>query len=101
MSLLSCLSPFQTKATCVPSGEKRPPGVVHGAFRDRKTWAERRAEEQAKLGYEEQPYVLIVGGGQGAIGLGARLKRLAGRSRIQVNRLDAAVAAQNAKNPIA
>ncbi|MGL6181424.1 MAG: NAD(P)/FAD-dependent oxidoreductase [Aestuariivirga sp.] len=59
-----------------PSGEKRPPGVVHGAFRDRKTWAERRAEEQVKLGYEEQPYVLIVGGGQGAIGLGARLKRL-------------------------
>jgi putative flavoprotein involved in K+ transport len=59
-----------------PAGAKRPPGVVHGAFRDRKTWAERRAEEQARLGYEDQPYVLIVGGGQGAIGLGARLKRL-------------------------
>ena len=30
----------------------------------------------------------------------ARLKRLAGRSRIQVNRLEAAVATQNMKNPI-
>src|SRR5690606_17040613 len=29
----------------------------------------------------------------------ARLKRLAGRSRIQVNRLEAAVATQNMKNP--
>ena len=35
--------------------------------------ATRRLE---KLGYETQPYVLIVGGGQGAIGLGARLRQL-------------------------
>ena len=35
-----------------------------------------RDEEAEKLGYETQPYVLIVGGGQGAIGLGARLRQL-------------------------
>jgi cation diffusion facilitator CzcD-associated flavoprotein CzcO len=44
--------------------------------RGRKTWLERRAEEEAALGYTEQPYVVIVGGGQGGIGLGARLRRL-------------------------
>ena len=33
-------------------------------------------EEKATLGYSEQPYVLIVGGGQGGIALGARLRRL-------------------------
>ena len=31
---------------------------------------------QAELGYTRQPYCLIVGGGQGGIALGARLKRL-------------------------
>ena len=35
-----------------------------------------RDEEAEKLGYETQPYVLIIGGGQGAIGLGARLRQL-------------------------
>ena len=40
------------------------------------------------------------GAGTSQSGGSARLKRLAGRSRIQVNRLEAAVAAQNMKNPI-
>ena len=57
-------------------GPTREMGVAHGAFRDRETYAERRAREAAELGYKTQPYVVIVGGGQGGIGLGARLRRL-------------------------
>ncbi|RZT92481.1 NAD(P)/FAD-dependent oxidoreductase [Rivibacter subsaxonicus] len=59
-----------------PRGAARPKGVEHGALQDRKNWAERRAEHADTFGISEQPYVLIVGGGQGGIGLGARLKRL-------------------------
>ncbi|WP_119166599.1 NAD(P)/FAD-dependent oxidoreductase [Algihabitans albus] len=57
-------------------GPSRPKGVAHGADRARKSWAEQRAEEDAKLGRETQPYVVIVGGGQGGIALGARLRQL-------------------------
>ncbi len=57
-------------------GATREPGIVHGARRDRVTWTEARAEEEARLGHDEQPYVVIVGGGQGGIMLGARLRRL-------------------------
>ncbi|MEM8630647.1 MAG: NAD(P)/FAD-dependent oxidoreductase [Pseudomonadota bacterium] len=57
-------------------GKHRDPGVVHGAFKDRETYAERRAREAKELGYTEQPYVVIIGGGQGGIALGARLRRL-------------------------
>ncbi len=58
------------------SGPNRPKGVVHGADRDRITWAQRRETEHAELGYTRQPYVLVVGGGQGGIALGARLRQL-------------------------
>lgn len=57
-------------------GPTRPRGVEHGVHRGRKTWAERRAAEEAALGVTDQPYVVIVGGGQGGIALGARLRRL-------------------------
>ncbi len=57
-------------------GPSRDPGVVHGADKKRETWSERRARESAELGTIVQPYVVIVGGGQGGIALGARLKRL-------------------------
>jgi putative flavoprotein involved in K+ transport len=57
-------------------GPTRPHGVAHGADPNRKTWAEARAEEAATLGHTVQPYVVIVGGGQGGIGLAARLRRL-------------------------
>ena len=57
-------------------GPTREKGVEHGVHRNRKTWLETRREEQAELGYTRQPYCLIVGGGQGGIGLGARLRRL-------------------------
>ena len=57
-------------------GPTRENGVEHGARSERKTWLERRQQEEAELGYTRQPYCVIVGGGQGGIALGARLKRL-------------------------
>ena len=57
-------------------GPTRVPGAQHGVFRNRKTWLERKTQEEAELGYATQPYCVIIGGGQGGIGLAARLKRL-------------------------
>ena len=57
-------------------GENRIKGAEHGSKKARKSWLELRQEEEAKLGYEEQPYVVIIGGGQGGIILAARLKKL-------------------------
>ncbi len=59
-----------------PSGFDRPLGAKHGAGKNRPSWAEERQRELATLGYEEQPHTLIVGGGQGGIALGARLRQL-------------------------
>lgn len=56
-------------------GRSRELGVEHGVQEERKNWATRRAERQADLGTREQPFVLVVGGGQGGIALAARLKR--------------------------
>jgi putative flavoprotein involved in K+ transport len=57
-------------------GANRVKGAEHGVHPGRKTWAEQRQHEAETLGFSEQPYVLIVGGGQGGIALGARLRRL-------------------------
>jgi putative flavoprotein involved in K+ transport len=57
-------------------GPTRPKGVEHGVYKERKNWLERKAQEEAELGYKTQPYCVIIGGGQGGIGLAARLKRL-------------------------
>ncbi len=57
-------------------GTNRPKGVEHTVERGRKSWLEQKQERQARLGYEDQPYCVIVGGGQGGIGLAARLRRL-------------------------
>ena len=51
-------------------------GAVHGSEPDARSWAERREAEEAELGRSSQPYVLVVGGGQGGIALGARLRQL-------------------------
>ncbi len=59
-----------------PAGFNRPLGAKHGAGKNRETWAEERAREQAELGYQTQPYCVIIGGGQGGIALGARLRQL-------------------------
>ncbi|MDO5618875.1 flavin-containing monooxygenase [Kocuria sp.] len=57
-------------------GPRRDQGVVHEIVQERQTWLEKRQDREARLGYQEQPYVVIVGGGQGGIGLAARLGRL-------------------------
>jgi putative flavoprotein involved in K+ transport len=57
-------------------GPNRPQGVEHRASRGRTSWREDREAETARLGASEQPYVLIVGGGQAGIALGARLRQL-------------------------
>jgi putative flavoprotein involved in K+ transport len=55
---------------------RRPMGAEHGVNRSRESWLERRDREKVELGYTEQPYTLIVGGGQAGIALGARLRQL-------------------------
>lgn len=57
-------------------GATRPLGVRHKAARDRETWSEARRREETALGTAEQPYCVIVGGGQGGMALGARLRQL-------------------------
>ncbi len=59
-----------------PLGFERPLGAKHGAGKHRPTWKEEREKETAELGFSEQPYAVIVGGGQGGIALGARLRQL-------------------------
>ncbi len=56
--------------------EQRIKGVEHGVHKERKTWLEARQEEERTLGFEKQPYVVVIGGGQAGIILGARLKKL-------------------------
>ncbi len=68
-------------------GTRRPMGAEHGAQKNRLSWKERREEDEAKLGHEIQPYTVIVGGGQGGIALGARLRQL-GVPAIVIDRHD-------------
>ncbi len=55
---------------------RRDKGVEHGVHPGRRTWLERRQQEERTLGYTEQPYVVVIGGGQAGIILGARLRKL-------------------------
>ena len=57
-------------------GTNRPRGVEHGAQKDRVTWKERRTAELEGFGRDREPYVVVIGGGQGGIALGARLRQL-------------------------
>ncbi|EGF31975.1 flavin-containing monooxygenase [Oxalobacteraceae bacterium IMCC9480] len=57
-------------------GDHRPMGATHGATTKRRSWTEDREAELTELGYSRQPYCLIIGGGQGGIALGARLRQL-------------------------
>ncbi len=71
LTTLQELKGFEEKA-----GPARERGVEQGVFLDRLSWLERRQQEHQGLGVERQPYVVIVGGGQGGLALAARLKRL-------------------------
>lgn len=57
-------------------GPARPRGVEHGVHPGRLSWKEAREKEARELGTVTQPYVVIIGGGQGGIALGARLRQL-------------------------
>jgi putative flavoprotein involved in K+ transport len=67
---------YELKGFEEPRNELRAMGAQHGATKSRQTWQERRQAEAESLGSTEQPYVLVVGGGQGGIALGARLRQL-------------------------
>ncbi|MBB6013950.1 putative flavoprotein involved in K+ transport [Aquamicrobium lusatiense] len=71
LTVMSELKGHEEKA-----GFTRPLGAKHGQNLGTKTWKEEREEEERMLGYEKQPYVLVIGGGQGGIALGARLRQL-------------------------
>ncbi len=67
---------YELKGFEEPRGTHRPMGAEHGADKHRTTWKERQQHEAESLGSTTQPYVLVVGGGQGGIALGARLRQL-------------------------
>jgi putative flavoprotein involved in K+ transport len=67
---------YELKGHEEPLNEHRPMGAEHGATRDRTSWLEKQQAELEGYGATTQPYVLVVGGGQGGIALGARLKQL-------------------------
>jgi putative flavoprotein involved in K+ transport len=66
LTTLQELKGFEEKA-----GAQRESGIFKGT-----TWLENRRTEAEEIGIVRQPYVVIVGGGQGGIALAARLKRL-------------------------
>lgn len=59
-----------------PKGRRRIRGAQHGQNVDKDNWLDKRTKQRESFGTDSEPYVLIVGGGQGGIGLGARLHRL-------------------------
>lgn len=73
-TLLTSLS--ELKGHEEQSGPTRPLGAHPGVNKNRTTWKEDREHELADLGYGTQPYTVIIGGGQGGIALGARLRQL-------------------------
>jgi putative flavoprotein involved in K+ transport len=67
---------YELKGHEEPLGHGRPMGAEHGATRERVTWLEKQQAEDAAMGVTTQPFVLVIGGGQGGIALGARLRQL-------------------------
>jgi putative flavoprotein involved in K+ transport len=67
---------YELKGHEEPMSERRPRGAEHGAAPGRLSWLEQREAEAREMGRTRQPYVVVVGGGQGGIALGARLRQL-------------------------
>ncbi|GGF41361.1 FAD-dependent oxidoreductase [Marmoricola endophyticus] len=67
---------YELKGHEEPRGTHRPKGAEHGADKHRSSYLEKRQAEAESLGSTTQPYVLVIGGGQGGIALGARLRQL-------------------------
>lgn len=67
---------YELKGHEEPLGTTRPKGAEHGVNRERVTWSEARQAEADELGTTRQPYAVVIGGGQGGIALGARLRQL-------------------------
>ena len=67
---------YELKGHEEPRGTHRPMGAEHGADKQRRTWKEQRQAEAESLGSTTQPYALVIGGGQGGIALGSRLRQL-------------------------
>ncbi len=59
-----------------PRGRRRRHGAPEDARDPAANWKDLRDREERELGRDVQPYVLIVGGGQGGLALGARLRQL-------------------------
>ena len=57
-------------------GKKRPLGTEHGATPGRVTWQDKLRARDETLGTSVQPYVVVIGGGQAGLSLGARLNQL-------------------------
>jgi putative flavoprotein involved in K+ transport len=74
--LFTTLRDLHGYAEKTAANRNREHGVEHGAKKNRRSWLDRKRASEAALGDTEQPYCLIVGGGQGGLGLAARLKRL-------------------------
>jgi len=74
-TLMTRMREIKGHEACI--GPRRPRGVEHGCRKNRPNWLQIRQQECAEMGATRQPYVLIVGGGQGGIGLAARLRQLA------------------------
>nr|WP_306453230.1 NAD(P)/FAD-dependent oxidoreductase [Rhodococcus sp. ACPA4] len=59
-----------------PTRRRRSKGNIHKPVPGRTSWLDDRTRHQKQFGYDEQPYCLVIGGGQSGITMGARLKRL-------------------------
>lgn len=57
-------------------GRNRPRGQTHGMSRGRKHWAQLSKERHDRIGVSDEPYCVIIGGGQGGMALSARLQQL-------------------------
>ncbi len=71
LTVVDQLKGFEERA-----GAKRPFGTEHGASPGRVTWQDKLRRRDEALGTSVQPYVVVIGGGQAGLSLGARLNQL-------------------------